>query len=524
MRKAEDDRVKITTRHFRISIEEDEDGDEGIEILTARALVEAASALTDRRLSGVLAESPSVPFSRQTSDSKDPENAQSYGTPVEIPLELAETEKRLDHGEPSVRTEEADLQKLETQELGTPRDPTNSSKFIGPKKETGKGTPAESEALEESEKLEIKELHVPKSISSEVAIAVEDETFITGNEALPLSVTDVSHNLAVFHEENIEILCATEKQYSVYPSTHEAASAIPIRRTTDGSKEAQTLHSPSPPQERIKEPRLNSSNLQQSPLELAHSSLQPSPQFPAAPLLIRRYQRTMSIPPKHRSSLDGVLASREEQDSFVQQSSAPGQTLRDVEIVDQGKTKRRSTLPMVRAQPEDSQDGAKTPTYEDVLSGTSVNPIRRSSIASAAICSSLAPSLLSAFPGIPNYLLPCNEENPSTPTPGVDGHLTRGGGVPPRKLRLPFLRLHIPDQHPSAGWEDEESLGQHHSHRHHHHHCHHVFPHFHVPSITFTAPAADGETGRKFNFGIRRHSQTVSRVASWLVFFYLLFG
>ncbi|XP_043489690.1 uncharacterized protein LOC122516163 isoform X2 [Polistes fuscatus] len=47
-----------------------------------------------------------------------------------------------------------------------------------------------------------------------------------------------------------------------------------------------------------------------------------------------------------------------------------------------------------------------TAKYRDVLSGTSVNPTRRSSIASAAICSSLAPSLAGAFPGVPSNFLP----------------------------------------------------------------------------------------------------------------------
>ncbi|EFN63057.1 Ankyrin repeat-rich membrane spanning protein [Camponotus floridanus] len=74
---------------------------------------------------------------------------------------------------------------------------------------------------------------------------------------------------------------------------------------------------------------------------------------------------------------------------------------------------RRSTLPMTTADLSQSAFHEKNtttiqqfPTFEDILAGTSVNPIRKFSIANAAICSSLAPSLLGAIPGVPNSLLP----------------------------------------------------------------------------------------------------------------------
>ncbi|XP_076293167.1 ankyrin repeat-rich membrane spanning isoform X2 [Lasioglossum baleicum] len=166
---------------------------------------------------------------------------------------------------------------------------------------------------------------------------------------------------------------------------------------------------------------------------------------------------------------------------------------------------RRLTMPLVGLS-QDSTDSAKTPTH-DSLSGTSVNPIRRSSIASAAICSSLGPSLVGAWSGIPGCLLPSGEENGAGPAPNTSE--TSGKSAPSGlRLKLPFLRLHIPEHQSSTTWQDPEDPRQHpQSHQHHHHHHHHVFSHFHVPTITFTAQA-DGESGRKFNFGIRRHSQT----------------
>ncbi|XP_025995855.1 kinase D-interacting substrate of 220 kDa B isoform X3 [Solenopsis invicta] len=177
---------------------------------------------------------------------------------------------------------------------------------------------------------------------------------------------------------------------------------------------------------------------------------------------------------------------------------------------------RRLTLPMTNSDLNQStlhnpatEASQKSSTFDNILAGTSVNPIRKSSIANAAICSSLAPSLLGAIPGVPNSLLPNGDynlqrsatlSNLSTTTTISDdisiGRTRRG-------LRS-FLRLHIPELHP-ATWHDDEGY-HHHLHNHHHHHHHHVFSHIHVPTITFTAPATDG-IGRKFNFAIRRHSQ-----------------
>lgn len=180
---------------------------------------------------------------------------------------------------------------------------------------------------------------------------------------------------------------------------------------------------------------------------------------------------------------------------------------------------RRLTLPMTSSdlnrpilQNPATEAIQKSPTLKNILAGTSVNPIRKSSIANAAICSSLAPSLLGAIPGVPNSLLPNGDSNLqrsatlsnlSTTSSAISDDISIGRTR--RGLRS-FLRLHIPEPH-STIWHDIDEDYHHHLHNHHHHHHHHMFSH--IPTITFTAPATDG-IGRKFNFAIRRHSQAVS--------------
>ncbi|XP_014470021.1 PREDICTED: kinase D-interacting substrate of 220 kDa isoform X2 [Dinoponera quadriceps] len=185
---------------------------------------------------------------------------------------------------------------------------------------------------------------------------------------------------------------------------------------------------------------------------------------------------------------------------------------------------RRLTLPMTSAGDlsRPAIHGTRSPTFEDIVAGTSVNPIRKFSIANAAICSSLAPSLLGAIPGVPSTLLPNGNGDlrrsatlsnlSTTSTVASDDAFSSGRSTGGRRLRQ-FLRLHIPEQPAGASWHADDDCHHHlhhhqqqQQHDHHHHHHHHVFPHIHVPTITFTAPATDG-TGRKFNFAIRRHSQ-----------------
>ncbi|KMQ97513.1 kinase d-interacting substrate [Lasius niger] len=186
---------------------------------------------------------------------------------------------------------------------------------------------------------------------------------------------------------------------------------------------------------------------------------------------------------------------------------------------------RRSTLPMTIADlsqkstfhEKNTTTTQNLPTFEDILAGTSVNPIRKFSIANAAICSSLAPSLLGAIPGVPNSLLPNGDHrhgnlhrsassatlsNLSTASTAISDDTSIGRT---RRGLKSFLRLHIPGPYLDTAWHDAEDYYHHLHHQHDHHHLHHLFPHIHVPTITFTAPATDG-TGRKFNFAIRRHS------------------
>ncbi|RLU26571.1 hypothetical protein DMN91_000367 [Ooceraea biroi] len=212
----------------------------------------------------------------------------------------------------------------------------------------------------------------------------------------------------------------------------------------------------------------------------------------------------------------------------VSQSSASSTVpVQEYHIINEKSMKsiRRSTLPMMSVDLTQSghqreanvtTTSPKSPTFEDILAGTSVNPIRKFSIANAAICSSLAPSLLGAIPGVPNSLLPNSGEglhrsatlsNLPTASSAVDDDDVSVGGT--RRRLKSFLRLHIPELHHGASWQNGDyQLHPHSQHDHQpHHHHHHTFPHvFHVPTFTFTAPATDG-TGRKFNFGIRRHSQ-----------------
>lgn len=245
--------------------------------------------------------------------------------------------------------------------------------------------------------------------------------------------------------------------------------------------------------------------------------------YPSIPrvssLLLRRYYKVMST---RSSSLDEISCKNhqpeEDRDSFnakepvITDNQRTRLSVKNSEDANRSNAaQRRSTLPMMNT---DLKDAPKShPNYQDVLSGTSVNPIRRSSIASAAICSSLAPSLVSACQGIPNCLLPISDEkevSSDSPT-NIGDHVSGRSGI---RLKLPFLKIHIPVQQPATSWSGskEEDVGHHYSHHHHHHHHHHhVFPHFHVPTFTFTATATDGaESGRKFNFGIRRQSQMVS--------------
>lgn len=586
MRKTRDDRVKITTHHFRISIEEEEDEEgEGAKKVISD-LVRTASVSSDTRFSIKIEADPEILGSplippredaarngaSGSTDSRDRRREPSLEEPLEIVT--IETEfppaKSVGHegfvgqrqqwknqllrtkghesqisrfedrtGFSESRKSEGSRDFTESEANNDTRETSEARKISGSSEGHG-----ESEALQnDGIKRDTVNLDIP-----EMPLAHEDQ-LIAGRENL-LAMTNAGQNLATFHEENVGILYSTLK-CSVGAAARESAnpmkksSSDASRSSSDASASLRDRSEPNLAESRGRVPNssdFDGSTATQEPQKtpcrdlrrqlsegratISASRIQstlivsrsmrsntiPS-HLSASPLLVRRYQKA-TADSLERNSLDEVVSSSGDTpmaDSTGIEDRAPKSSKPD----DQARMKRRLTLPIINVD-QNSREQSTSPTHEEALSGTSVNPIRRSSIANAAICSSLAPSLLSAFPGIPNCLLPSSEDNASSTlqtSPSVSEQITKTG----RKLKFPFLRLHIPEPRPST-WEDEEGgfeehYTHHHHHHHHHNHHHHMFPYFHVPTITFTAPAADGETGRKFNFGIRRHSQTVSHVA-----------
>ncbi|XP_012246388.2 kinase D-interacting substrate of 220 kDa B isoform X2 [Bombus impatiens] len=271
-------------------------------------------------------------------------------------------------------------------------------------------------------------------------------------------------------------------------------------------------------QPREKAQSVTAAEIQETSQILTHpniESIKAVPPSAVSPLLIRRYYKVMSAFSNNSSSLENTYPSKMLEDPLQTRQDSIKTSKNDVNCTNSEEggslrnTQRRLTLPAINID-LDSGEKSGTANYQNVLSGTSVNPIRRSSIANAAICSSLAPSLASAYPGVPNCLLPTSNGSELSNISSISEQIPERSGVTGLKMKLPFLRLHIPGPQPISGEEEgEEEDPNHHSHHHHHHHHHHhVFPYFHVPTFTFTAPATDGEPGRKFNFGIRRHSQT----------------
>lgn len=139
---------------------------------------------------------------------------------------------------------------------------------------------------------------------------------------------------------------------------------------------------------------------------------------------------------------------------------------------------------------------------------------RRSSITNAAISSSIGPSIIGIFPGASNNLVDGNLRRSETfETLNFEESANKDPKYR-RWSRLPFLKGSHHQHHPLDevnGLNGDESKSQqydHQHHYHHHHHHHHHLPHLHVPNFMLTGPSSDG-TGRKFSFGIRRHSHTV---------------
>lgn len=146
------------------------------------------------------------------------------------------------------------------------------------------------------------------------------------------------------------------------------------------------------------------------------------------------------------------------------------------------------------------------------VSKPSISSGRRPSITNIAIGASIAPSLAGIFPDPCNLLSQedikngdlrrsitlsnlseSSARNSADDTISDDQNKTHGGR---RWSRIPFLKPQ----------DDCLNRSDHHDHHHHHHGLS-----LHVPSFTFSGPATDGGIGRKFNFGIRRHSHLVSR-------------
>ncbi|KOC69442.1 Kinase D-interacting substrate of 220 kDa [Habropoda laboriosa] len=533
MRKAKDDRVKITTRHFRIGIEEEEDEENNEAENSAAREKDRRISITIEADSAIVIDDQNSPVNRDLPATYEDESSVLSDQGKEETLSENLVEKIIR------RSQDEQEKSLQSFEFKSSRD---------------------SEASDGSEKShQIRDGNFSKA----------EKSLSVGSEGETRSWIASSENAATFVISPVQIADRREKpealwsRYSVYENAnairkldHEAGTSsypelsnaeatsrsygplaarpqasksfdLPYESTKDIQSAQETKSHSSTrflyePTERTPS-TLPGTEVQQS-IILGQRNLDPNntipPPISASPLFIRRYYKIMSTLPRYSSSLEKISSpNRDEnpiQDSMDNYANVSSK--KDLEEPgNQFVRQRRLTLPVTNMD-LDLKDAPKTPTYEGILSGTVVNPIRRSSIANAAICSSLAPSLVSACPIIPNCLLPSGEEKKdadSTSNVSSTGNIEeqaagRSGGSGLR-LRLPFLRLQIPLQHPAATWEEQEDedLGGHHSHHHHHHHHHHhVFPHFHVPTITFTAPATDGESGRKFNFGIRRHSQT----------------
>lgn len=172
---------------------------------------------------------------------------------------------------------------------------------------------------------------------------------------------------------------------------------------------------------------------------------------------------------------------------------------------------RRLTLPVTNIELEqvslkESLKNLAPPTSPLSFSFFNFNKreSRRPSITNIAIGKTIAPSLAGLFPDSTNFLNHDNidlrrsltdsnlsDNNNSSTTSNCLGDATFTDGEKKatsgrRWSRIPFLRGH-----------DDSDRRSHH--------------HLNIPIITFNGPATYGGHGRKFNFGIRRHSHLVSR-------------
>ncbi|XP_071870721.1 ankyrin repeat-rich membrane spanning isoform X1 [Bombus fervidus] len=600
MRKAKDDRFKIATHHFRISIEEEED-EENKE-------AEDAARETDRRFSITIEADSGMVVASQESQAQDlPINREEHSfandqTANEILSEefvertWNEQEKKAQSFESkssknsgdskgrsskgSVGQQQILLEKFvdktlneqgrEVQgfEFKTSKDSDGSdsgpSKEIGSRESIsqkkridkfandenlsddsqncGKNEKTQSDNLESETRFSVASSEVPNE-NYEISASGSSPRSISPDQNFGILCSKFKYIINESSYENVDLTKKLERgstssflsfetsnpselkrhkslsSYETYKASSLNTSMQRKRSLQDPTDVTlQNLRLLDQPRERAQS--MTTAEIQETSRILTHPNIEsikavPPSAVSVSPLLIRRYYKAMSAFSNNSSSLENTYSSKMLEDPFQTRQDSIKSPKNDVNCTNseeegnQRNTQRRLTLPAMNID-LDSGEKSGTANYQNVLSGTSVNPIRRSSIANAAICSSLAPSLASAYPGVPNCLLPTSNGNELSNISSISEQIPERSGVTGLKMKLPFLRLHIPASQPISGEEEgEEEDPNHHSHHHHHHHHHHhVFPYFHVPTFTFTAPATDGEPGRKFNFGIRRHSQT----------------
>ncbi|XP_026671715.1 kinase D-interacting substrate of 220 kDa B isoform X3 [Ceratina calcarata] len=484
MRKAKDDRVKIATHHFRISIEEAEDV-ENEEAESPPRESERRFSITIEADSGFLIDgqdSRSVSFNE--GESSSPKRISGRETEVKeseaIPLERSPLERN--------QNEEEKTQSFEHRILDLEKNSEAQEGRIDSQKETIDEKHADS-AIECEKDRKIGKTR--NSIESERRSSAS-----SGESTKQKENIGVPYSRMRYSEDMVEDVNSIKKLAHGFVQVPNSATEATNKGRKSSAYRVFGSSFNNDTDDGIKEPLQETSQSTSEKAEITESVIFAEvesngaiPPISAAPFVFRRSYKFVSTLARQSSSLDKI--SRNDENSGVQESF----NFEDNQMYSQ----RRLTLPMTNVL-LNSRETLELPTYEGILSGTSVHPIRRSSITSAAICSSLAPSLVSVCQGIPECLLPSGngkDANESNVSAASEEHATETGGL---RFKLPFLRLHIPS-HAAEDWGDDDDL--HHSHQH-----HHVFSHFHVPTITFSATATDGESGRKFNFGIRRHSQT----------------
>ncbi|KAK1129940.1 hypothetical protein K0M31_019634 [Melipona bicolor] len=557
MRKAKDDRVKITTHHFRISIEEetDEENEE----------VESPAAKPDRRISITIETDSDIVIAPQDAElqslsSSSGEQEAAAASSQRLQRDWIEQEKKVQSFESKTSRNSDDSQSdsRSVKEVDS-KGPTDQKKKKKKKKKSNdENLFDDSKKRESSESKISKESHgifatgsssvLPPSTSldrnfgglcSKIGYSVDKNSYESANSTKKLehganSFATPSLPFEASNRSESTPKCHVEESLSSYETSCDLQSNPDVQLQNLGSNERT--------QQSVVAAEIEETKI------LDPSTVVPPGGVYTSSLLIRRRCKLVSAFLKRSSSLEDVSTKKNVNDSpRTRQDSVRTNNNnnrnntslpKDSEEETQIKEQRRSTLPMVNVD-SNSTDALKISSYQNVLSGTSVNPIRRSSITSVAICSSLAPSLLSAYPGIPNCLMPASNgaekgaekgaESSNNSLTTINEQMSERSGAIGLKLKLPFLRLHLPAQQPASDWREEDkeedpSRHSHHHHHRHHHHHHHVLPHFHVPTFTFTASStSDGEPGRRFNFGIHRHSLMVSRLWVDFLSFFLSF-